>query len=94
MALALIHHIAISNNVPFDSISSWFSNLGEYLIIEFVPKEDSQVQKLLRTRKDIFPWYNEEIFEKSFYKYFKIIKKQKIKNSKRTLYLMKRDYNG
>lgn len=94
MALALIHHIAISNNVPFDSIAQWFANLGEYLIIEFVPKEDSQVQKLLRTRKDIFPWYNEEIFEKSFLEHFKLIKKQKIKNSKRTLYLMKRDYNG
>lgn len=90
MALALIHHIAISNNVPFDSISKWFSNLGEYLIIEFVPKEDSMVQKLLKTRKDIFNWYKEDIFEESFSKHFTIIEKNKIKGSKRTLYLMRR----
>lgn len=89
MALALIHHIAISNNVFFDEIAEWFSKLGEYLIIEFVPKEDSQVQKLLQTRKDIFNWYDEEIFEKSFQKYFTILKKDTITNSKRVMYLMK-----
>lgn len=90
MALALIHHIAISNNVPFEEIANWFAILGKYLIIEFVPKDDSQVQKLLKTRKDIFPWYNASYFEKSFSKYFEIIKKNAIKNSKRTLYLMRR----
>ena len=94
MALALIHHIAISNNVFFDDIASWFLNLGEELIIEFVPKDDSQVQKLLKTRKDIFDWYNIEDFEKSFSKYFTIIEKNKIKNSKRTIYLMRRNNNG
>ena len=89
MALALIHHIAISNNVFFDDIALWFSKLGKYLIIEFVPKEDSQVQKLLKTRNDIFNWYKIDQFEKSMSKYFKIIKKDKIKNSKRVIYLMK-----
>ena len=89
MALALIHHIAISNNVFFEEIAEWFSRLGEYLIIEFVPKEDSQVQKLLMTRKDIFDWYNETTFENSFSIYFDITKKERIKNSKRVLYLMR-----
>ena len=94
MALALIHHIAISNNVFFDDIALWFSKLGENLIIEFVPKEDSQVQKLLKTRKDIFDWYDINHFEESMLKYFSIVKKDKIKNSKRTIYLMKRGKHG
>ncbi|MDA0093657.1 hypothetical protein OFR75_01135 [Brachyspira hyodysenteriae] len=51
MALALIHHLAISNNVPLTYIAEYFSSLAKYLIIEFVPKEDSQVHKLLLTRK-------------------------------------------
>lgn len=89
MALAILHHLAISNNVSFEQIAEWFSKLGEYLIIEFVPKNDSQVQKLLKTRKDIFDWYQEDIFEKSFTKYFKIIEKRSIQSSKRTLYLMR-----
>lgn len=94
MALALIHHLAISNNVPFEKIANWFATLGEYLIIEFVPKDDSQVEKLLKTRKDIFPSYQIDYFEESFGKYFKIIKKNPIKNSKRTIYLMRRVNDG
>lgn len=89
MALALIHHIAISNNVYFDDIGKWFSKLGNYLIIEFVPKDDSKVEKLLRTRKDIFDWYDINTFEECMCKYFKIIKKDNIKSSKRVIYLMR-----
>ena len=93
MALALIHHMVISNNVPFESVAGWLSKLGEYLIIEFVPKDDSQVVRLLKTRRDIFNNYNQECFEEEFSKYYKIIKKDKIKNSKRVLYLMKVNIN-
>ncbi len=89
MSLALIHHLVISNNLPFTSVASWFRALGEYLIIEFVPKTDSMVIKLLSTRKDIFDKYNETEFETKFQKYYEIITKEKIKNSERTLYLMK-----
>lgn len=89
MALAFIHHLAISNNVSFDMIADWFSKLGEYLIIEFIPKNDTQIVKLLQTRKDIFEWYNNNNFEEVFSKYFNIIEKKKIIDSKRYLYLMK-----
>lgn len=88
-ALALIHHISISNNVPFEKVASYFSKICKNLIIEFVPKDDSQVQKLLSTREDIFTQYNQENFEDIFGKFFEIISKQKIKGSARTLYLMK-----
>ena len=64
--------------------------LFSILIIEFVPKEDSQVQKLLLTRKDIYEEYNIEHFETSFSKYYKIINKKNINNSKRTIYLMEK----
>ena len=93
MALALIHHIAISNNVNFDDIARWFTKLGNYLIIEFAPKKDSQVTKLLKKRKDIYDWYTIDNFEKKFNKYFDIIKKDKIKNSERVIYLMKANGN-
>lgn len=89
MALALIHHISISNNVPFIQVAEWFSKLGEYLIIEFVPKNDSQVEKLLKTRDDIFDWYDEDNFEKCFSKYFEIVKKNNIQDSMRVIYLMR-----
>lgn len=88
MVLALIHHLAISNNLPFDKIAAFFSELCDSLIIEFVPKSDSNVQRLLSRREDIFPDYNQQVFEKIFKKYFSIMDSQKIRDSERTLYLM------
>lgn len=90
MALALIHHLAISNNLPFDNIANFFSLISPSLIIEFVPKEDSKVQTLLSSREDIFSNYNEVFFKESFTKYFEIIDEKKVIDSKRTLYLMKK----
>ena len=88
LALALIHHLAISNNLPFDKIATFFSKICKSLIIEFIPKSDSQIQKLLLTREDIFTYYTEEIFRKEFEKYFKIKNVSNIKESQRKLYLM------
>jgi len=90
MALALIHHLAISNNVPFADIAVFFHKVCKTLVIEFVPKNDSQVQRLLTTREDIFPHYTQQDFEKVFSGFFDIIGSESIKESERTLYLMRR----
>lgn len=90
MSLALIHHLSISNNVPFGMVAEYFSRYAPYLIIEFVPKGDSQVQKLLATRKDVFPDYDELHFEDAFSEHYKLVQKAPITGSKRTLYLFKR----
>jgi len=90
IALALIHHLAISNNLPLFLIAQYFAGLGDYLIIEFVPKEDSNVQILLQNREDIFSEYSEEGFKKAFGEFFQIIETKNIKDSKRIIYLMKR----
>ncbi len=88
LALALIHHLTISNNIPLELQAEFFSSLSKYLIIEFVPKQDSQVQKLLSTRTDIFQNYTEEGFEKAFTQFYKIIDSTKIKGSQRSIYLL------
>ncbi len=90
LALALIHHLAISNNLPLNKIASFLSELSDNLIIEFVPKTDSQVQKLLESRKDIFINYNEETFVRDFELYFKIRAKETIAESNRVIYWMTR----
>jgi len=89
MALALIHHLAISNNIPLVMIAGYLSRLAKYLIIEFVPKSDSKVKFLLSSREDIFTNYNQQNFEMEFSNYFNIIKKEQISESERTIYLMK-----
>jgi len=89
MALALIHHLAISNNVPLTKIASAFRRICHSLIIEWIPKEDTQVRRLLASRMDIFDDYSRESFESSFKHHFDIIERSVIKGSDRVIYLMK-----
>jgi ribosomal protein L11 methylase PrmA len=90
MALALIHHLAISNNLPFQKIADFLSSISHFLIIEFVPKSDSQVQRLLSAREDIFTDYSQALFEIAFQNCFTIIDSKSVHDSKRVLYLMKK----
>ncbi len=88
MALALIHHLAISNNLPFEKIAKTLAKMGKWLIIEFVAKNDSQVKRMLEWREDIFDDYNQDSFEKAFGRYYKVVTKKRITGSFRWLYLM------
>lgn len=88
LALALIHHISIANNVPFDRVAKFFVEICRSLIIEFVPRSDSQAKMLLERREDIFSAYTAENFEKEFSRYFKIQRIERITHSERVLYLM------
>ena len=90
LALALLHHLAIGNNLPFDLIADFFSRLSEWLVIEFVPKEDAQVQRMLQSREDIFTNYTQEHFQNAFSIWFEIVAVEFIKSSQRSLYLMRR----
>ena len=58
------------------------------LIIEFVPKADSQVSRLLASREDIFPDYHYDGFEAAFAPYFTTLEKVDIPGTERRLYLM------
>ncbi len=62
LALALVHHLAIAGNVPLPRVVEWLVGLAPAGVIEFVPKADPMVQRLLALRQDIFPDYNDEAF--------------------------------
>ncbi|PWT95767.1 MAG: hypothetical protein C5B52_17130 [Bacteroidetes bacterium] len=91
LALALIHHLAIGKNLPFEKIANTFSSLGEWLIIEFVPSSDEKSTIILGERTDMFSWYTQEIFETEFSNFYTIKEKKTIGESGRTLYLMHRN---
>jgi hypothetical protein len=90
LCLALVHHLAIANNLPLTTVASLFANHSSWLVIEFVPKNDSNTQRLLAARPDIFPEYTQEGFEQAFSKFFSIQEVARIPESSRILYLMKR----
>jgi len=88
LALALIHHLTISNNLPVEKLAVFFSKICNWLIIEYIPKTDSQAKKLLSGRDDMFQSYTQQAFESEFNKYFCVQNRVTIDNSERTLYLM------
>jgi len=89
LAMALVHHLAIGNNLPLARIAALFSTLCRTLIMEFIPKDDSQVRRLLASREDIFPDYHEQGFAAEFSRFFSIERVEKIEQSGRILYLLK-----
>lgn len=90
LALALIHHLAIANNVPLPDIAHLFASIAPRLLIEFVPKEDSQVQRLLATRRDLYGDYHEDGFERAFEPWFEVVRRTPIEGTLRILYALER----
>jgi hypothetical protein len=90
LALALVHHLVIGNNISLPMLASYFNDIAPQLLIEFASKEDEKVRQMLATRQDVFYDYDEQHFEMYFSEYFHITNKVAIPGSNRTMYLMKR----
>ena len=90
LALALVHHIAISRNVPLPMVLDLFASLAPWAVVEFVPKEDSMVRHLLATREDVFPDYTLDGFRAATAGRFEIVAERPIEESLRVLFLLRR----
>jgi len=88
LALALLHHLAIGNNVPLTEVAEWLHGLGKWAIVEFVPKDDSQVQRMLRRRRDVFTEYSIDGFLRAIEGWFDVRRKEPIAGTGRVLYLL------
>ena len=89
MALALVHHLAIAGNVPFADIAAFFAELGEWLIVEMIPPGDPMATRLLDGRGAVHP-YTVEAFEAGFATAYTMVRRELIRSTERTLYLMRR----
>jgi ribosomal protein L11 methylase PrmA len=90
LALALVHHLAISRNVPLERVIDWLVSLAPAGVVEFVPKSDAMVQELLRLREDIFDGYTEERFLSCLGERAEILEASTISASKRLLVSFRR----
>ena len=86
LALALVHHLAIGNNVPLPMLMTTLGGLARRAIVEFVPKDDVMVRTLLATREDVFPDYTQEGFEAAAATAFEIEGREPLPGSGRVLY--------
>lgn len=89
LSLAVLHHMAIGNNVPLKSALDYILSLAPYGIIEWVPKEDPMVRRMLALRKDIFEDYSHDAFVKRLRERTEILKETIVSSSGRILYFYK-----
>ena len=86
MCLALVHHVALSANVPLGEFVAWLGALGADIVIEFVSKEDAMSQRLLRNKEDVFPEYTLAAFDRLIEQHFAVARRQTLGGGTRTLY--------
>jgi hypothetical protein len=89
LALALVHHLAIGNNVPLPRIAQFLAEISRWAVIEFVPKSDEKVAILLLNREDVFPDYTVAGFEGAVAPWFDVHRRAEIAESGRVLYLLR-----
>lgn len=87
LALALVHHLAISANLPVREIIDWFASLGSALVIEFPTRDDRMVQKLLEPKRaGLHPDYDLEFFERCLHEAFDVRRTEQLGSGTRILY--------
>jgi ribosomal protein L11 methylase PrmA len=94
MALAFTHHLAIGRNIPLDQLVEFLVGLAPNGVIEFVPKSDPQLQRLLRLREDIFGDYDAENFAALLARSARIVRQETVSASGRVLYWYDRSSGG
>lgn len=90
IALAFVHHIAIGRNVPLDRFVDWLVALAPTGVVEFVPKNDAMVQRLLALRQDIFADYALETFKALIGRHARVMSSETVTASGRALVIYDR----
>jgi predicted RNA methylase len=87
LALALVHHVAVSANVPVKEFIDWLAWLGGELVIEFPTREDPMVKKLLAPKREgLHPDYELEYFERTLKEAFDVERSERLESGTRVLY--------
>lgn len=89
-ALAVLHHLVIGRNIPLEEAVAWLVSLAPKGVIEFVPKNDTTIQRMLALREDFFDSYTQENFEKALESQADIVEQKTVTAEGRVLYAYKR----
>jgi SAM-dependent methyltransferase len=87
LALALVHHVAISANVPVREFVDYLASLRCSLVIEFPTRDDPMVQKLLAPKREgLHPDYERTFFERCLAEAFEVERSEVLASGTRVLY--------
>ncbi len=88
LALALIHHVSITANVPIAEFLDWLRELEATLVIEFPRREDPMVKRLLSGKREgSNADYQLETFERLLAERFDVERSESLPSGVRNLYL-------
>lgn len=88
LALALIHHVSISANIPVADFLQWARDLETTLVIEFPKRTDPMVRALLANKHDgANPDYEETNFERELERRFTVERREELPSGDRILFL-------
>jgi ribosomal protein L11 methylase PrmA len=90
LALALVHHLSITRNVPFPDLARYLARIARAAIVEFVPREDPQAARLLAARSDPCAGYTEARFRAAFAGPFELLDSEPVGTGGRVLHLLVR----
>lgn len=91
MALALVHHLLVSERVPVNDIIDLLADLTTtHALVEYVAPEDPYFQRICRGREDLFADFNVDVFEASLKRRFEIVDRRPLKDGLRVIYNLTR----
>lgn len=95
LALAVLHHLLVTERVPLDQILDLFADLTtDLLIVEYVDPADVQFHRIARGRDSLHAGLTAQVFEQELTrdKRFRIVRKFPV-SSTRTLYVCRKPEN-
>jgi len=88
LALALVHHVSITANVPLGEFLDWLRELEAEVVIEFPTREDPMVRRLLSGKREgSNADYERGSFERQLGERFRIERSEPLPSGLRVLYL-------
>jgi hypothetical protein len=87
LALALVHHLAITDTVPLAEVVAMLRDYDCEVVVEFPTREDPMVRRLLqRKRSGLFDHYSLESFEDALTSRFDIVRREHLPSETRHLF--------
>lgn len=88
LCLAVIHHLALSNTVPFEEIVGFLRDFDAPVVVEMPHRNDPMAARLLARKRDgLFDHYDQPQWEAALRQQFTVPEQATLPSGTRTLYL-------
>ena len=91
MALALVHHLLVTNRIPLDEVVDLIARLStRHVILELVDRSDPMFLRLARGNQHLYEDLTIAMQERTFAERFRIIDRCELEGIPRALYVMEK----